>query len=267
MTAMADPAGKPAINTLWIGGGLGRIEQLSAVSWLQRGYRVLVHSYGKISGIPAGAEVVEAADTVPFETMQRLRHRQTGSYSLGSNYFRYRLQQRGAGLWSDLDVVCLADVAPSGPVLFGLENDRKINGAILYLAPDSAMTRDLLGIFEANFVPPWTRWKYALPLYLKRWRGQAFGPEDLPWGTYGPRAITAMARKHGQFAAAEPKDVFYPLRLRDAPAIYDPAFSLDSVITPRTKTVHLWNEAIKDLKTTQPPQGSPLARLCAQFGV
>ncbi|WP_165899937.1 hypothetical protein [Borborobacter arsenicus] len=252
---------------LWIGNSLGRIEHLSIASFLGNGHRVRVHAYGDIQGLPSKVELAEAETTVPYELMAALRHQETGSFALASDYFRYRLQETGAGLWSDLDVVCLKPLVIDSDSLFGMENKRKINGAILYLEAGLPITTELAGLFRENFIPRWTRLKYALPLKVGGVFGRNFGPADLPWGTYGPLAITALARKHGLFRKAKPRDVFYPLRFRHAQSIFDPAASLDNVLTERTVTIHLWNEALKELKKTVPPHGSPLAKLLTEFGV
>jgi hypothetical protein len=257
----------PIVNMLWIGDTLGRFEHLSIASWLSAGHEVRLHSYGAIKEVPTGVELVDATRTAAFETMQRLRHRTTGSFALASDYFRYRLQQDGAGLWSDLDVVCLKPVPIDGDVVFGLEDPNTINGAVLYLKQGLPLTEGLADLFVDNFVPRWVRRSRARKLKLKRFFGVRITPADLPWGTFGPNAISELARQHGYFDSAKAPDVFYPLHYSEAHRLFDPSFSLDMVVTERTVAVHLWNEMLRDLKKTPPPAGSPLERLFARFGV
>lgn len=258
---------KPNINMLWIGGSLGRIEQLSVASWLSAGHAVRLHSYGPIEDVPAGVEMVDAKRTAAFETMQRLRHRTTGSFALASDYFRYRLQQNGAGLWSDLDVVCLEPVTIDGDVVFGLEDPNTVNGAVLYLKQGLPLTEGLGDLFVDNLIPRWVRRSRARKLKLKRFFGVRITPADLPWGTYGPSAISELAKQYGHFDSAKAPDVFYPLHYSEAHRLFDPTFSLDMVVTERTLTVHLWNEMLRDLKKAPPPAGSALQKLFARFGV
>lgn len=257
----------PAVNMLWIGDRLGRIELLSIASWLARRHAVRLHVYQTVANVPAKVDLVDGELTVPFAKMKRLRHRKTGSYALASDYFRYRLQLIAGGLWSDLDMVCLKPVNIEGDCLFGLEDETMINGAILYLKSDLPMTAELEGLFRTGYFPPWTRMRRARKARFKRFIGLPVRPADLPWGTFGPGALTALAHKHGLFERALPREVFYPLDFRQAQAIYDPAFSLDMILREETLTLHLWNEALRDLKRLPPPAGSPLAKLYAEFGV
>ncbi|WP_296742587.1 hypothetical protein [Mesorhizobium sp.] len=257
----------PIVNMLWIGDRLGRIELLSVASWLNCGHPVRLHAYRPIANVPAGVELIDAEATVPFADMKRLRYTKSGSYALGANYFRYRLQLAGAGLWSDIDMVCLKPVNFEGDCLFGLEDETLINNAILYLDAGLPMATELAGLFRTNRLPPWTRMRRARKARVKRFFGLPVRPADLPWGTLGPAAVTALAHKHGLFERAQPRNVFYPLHFKQAAAVYDPAVSLESMLYEETLTLHLWNEALRELRDTTPPSGSPLAKLYAQFGI
>ncbi|MEO4001295.1 hypothetical protein [Mesorhizobium sp. CAU 1732] len=252
---------------LWIGGSLGRIEQLSIASWLAAGYHVRLHTYGDVRGVPTAVEMSDANAVAPAAEIENLRHRKTRSYALASDYFRYRLQAQGQGLWSDLDIVCLKPLNLPNRVIFGLESWDFINGAVLSLDPSLAMTAELAGLFDRSFVPPWLPRKRKVQWALRRAVGQKPTPARLPWGTFGPRAITAMARKHDLFWEAQPTFVFYPLHAREAHYMYDPRFSLESRINERTLTVHLWNEALRGLKSEAPPKGSALDVLNKRFGI
>ncbi|WP_292356590.1 hypothetical protein [Mesorhizobium sp.] len=257
----------PPVNMLWIGDRLGRIELLSIASWLNCGHPVRLHAYQPVTNVPAGVVLVDGHAIVPFIDMKRLRHRKTGSYALASDYFRYQLQLRGAGLWSDLDVVCVKPVELQEDCVFGLEDDSLINGAILYLDATLPMTLELEGLFHANQIPSWARMRRARKARLMRLLGLPVRPADLPWGTFGPAAITALAHKHGLFTRARPRNVFYPLHFTQARRVYDPTCSIESILAEETLTLHLWNEALGDLRRSSPPYGSPLAKLYAQFGV
>lgn len=255
------------VNMLWIGESLGSIEILSLNSWLATGHAVRLHTYGPVRNVPNGVEIADGRETAPFERIQRLRHTNSGSFALASDYFRYQLQCNGAGLWSDLDVVCLKPVLVNSDYIFGFEDEKMINGAVLYLKRGTPVAEDLVGLFKDNLIPPWTRRSRARKLKLKRLFGMRFTPAELPWGTYGPQALTATARRHGIYDMARPTDEFYPLHYRDARRIFDRSFSLDNVITDRTKTLHLWNEALGNIKNDPAPVGSPLAKLMDRFNV
>lgn len=257
----------PTVNMLWIGDALGRIERLSIASWLAHGHDVRLHAYGSVAGVDRSVEVADANATLPYDAAIRLRHRSKGSFALASDCFRYRLQAAGAGLWSDSDVVCLRPVRIDGDCLYGMQDAREINGAVLYLDRDLPMLRELIDLFRDNAIPPWVPADIRRKLRFRRWLGLKVTPGHMPWGSYGPLAVTELAHKHGLFGLAQPQDVFYPLHCNSAHRLYDPAASLDEMLTPRSLTLHLWNEMLRDLRRAQPPTGSPLAELCKQFGV
>lgn len=255
------------VNMLWIGKELGRIEHLSAVSFLTAGHPVRIHAYDEVGNVPQGVEMRDAGETMPFETALALQHRTTSSFALSSDYFRFVLQRRGLGLWADLDMICLAPVPVREPALFDWESDDYLNGALLYVAADHPLLKETLDAFAATTIPVWVKPKKRLKLQVRKLFGYRISPSTLPWGTFGPLALTYLARKHGIIGNALPVDVLYPLPLRSATRIYEPGFSLDEFITERTLAVHLWNERLRDLRHTRPPQGSPLERLCSRFGV
>ena len=256
----------PKVNMLWIGDTLARIEQLSIASWLAHGHEVRLHAYGQVAGVDSRVELADANAILSHDAVMRLRHRSKGSFALASDYFRYRLQIAGAGLWSDSDVVCLKPVGIDGECLYGMQDAREINGAVLYLHRDLPMLRELLGLFRDNAIPPWVPADIQRKLRFRRWFGLNVTPGHMPWGSYGPLALTELAHKYGLFGLAQPQDVFYPLHCNSAHRLYDPMASLDEILTPRSLTLHLWNEMLRDLRQTQPPDGSPLAELGKRFG-
>lgn len=255
------------VNMLWVGPSLGRIEQLSIASFLTAGHGVTLHTYGGIANVPQNVELRDAAQLMPFAEAEALRHKQTGSFALASDLFRYRLMAAGQGLWSDTDVVCLRAVTLEGPQVFGWESAHFINGALLYLDKHSPVLSGLLASFRANYIPPWVSLKKSLPLRIKLFTRKHFSPAELPWGTFGPRALTYMAQKHGISAHAQKRSAFYPLSLRDAPRIFDSDFRLPEDDLAEAYAIHLWNERLKDVKGAAPAQGSLLDQLYKRFGV
>lgn len=258
------------INTLWIGGNLGEIEVLSAKSFVDAGHDVNLYSFEEIKNTPPGVQNLDAAKILSRLEVDRLRHRKTGSYALASDYFRFLLQKKERGAWADLDMICLKPVSFEKDIVFGRESATYINGALLYAKPDHPVIEEVLSFFNRDAIPPWTRGRDANRLRLKSWLlGKKIEPATLPWGTFGPKAITYLAKKHGVFDLAEPEEVFYPLHFKDAPLLYDNRKSLAEICTEKTRTIHLWNEVLRSagLKGTRPPKGSPLAELMHRFGI
>lgn len=86
----------------------------------------------------------------------------------------------------------------------------------------------------------------------------------MPWGTFGPQALTAVMRQFGLEHHAAPPDVYYPTTYHDASWLLRPDLSLDNIITPRTRAIHLFNKIIAEYKEHPAPTGSFLARLQAE---
>jgi Alpha 1,4-glycosyltransferase conserved region len=243
---------------LWIGPALGRLEQLSIKSYLAAGHEVRLHSYGEVGFVPSGVSLRDASRLLPLAEATVLRHSQTGSFALASDLFRYRLMLEQEGLWSDIDVVCLRPLAFEAKHFFGWESRRRINGAVLYLAPDSPVLVDVISAFQPNTVPAWLSLKRKAPFFLRRLAGQTFGPQDLPWGSFGPRALTYLARKHGVAGQALQQKALYPVQLRDAERVFRAGFGTADNTFSESLTVHLWNERLKDVKNRAPDPDSLL---------
>lgn len=246
---------------MWIGPALSRLERACFRSVLRAGHSLILYCYDLPAGVPEGVEIRDAATILPRERI--IRH-SSGSVSLFSNLFRYELQRLGAGIWIDSDVYLFRAIDDPSPYLFGYEDGRSINSAVLRLPQNSPLLSRLLEIFEESSVPPWLPWRERL---YARWRlttsGRA-GLPQMPWGVAGPRALTALAANEGLTHWALPKHIFYPLHYSEAGRILDPHAALEDFANRESVGIHLWNELIKDFKDEPAPAGSFLARLQAE---
>lgn len=244
--------------TLWIGEALGPIERACLKSVLRQGHPLSLYCYSPPAGVPEGVELRNAAEIVSEDRI--IRHR-SGSVSLFSNLFRYALQAKSAGTWVDCDAYLLAPLEGDSPYLVGEEAPGVVNGGVLRIPPDSPLLPPLMALFDEQYVPYWIPWRFRA---TARWRLFATGRTGLskmPWGSTGPKALTALMRKHGLIHLAAPPEVLYPVRWDRAGWICDPAIRVEDVITPRTASIHLWNERIKQFKDAPAPPDSFLARL------
>lgn len=243
---------------LWIGSDAGALERACMLSVLRQGHRLILWTYGPVNAVPAGVEMADATEILPKSLI--LRH-ETGSVSLFSNWFRYELQRRGLGTWIDSDVYLLQPIDTNSPYLLTEMAPGWINGGILRMPPDSPALSPLLEIFERPHVPYWLPLRPRLRAQLRRLRTGRVDLSRLPWGTSGPRALTAVARHLGLDSLAVPAAVYSPVPWEHAEWITNPTVTLESWTTPVTRAVHLWNERIKHLKHHPSPPGSFLHRL------
>ena len=248
----------PVCNALWVGAALGPIEAACLSSFVEAGHPVDLHVYDEPSGVPAEVNVVDAALTLPRD--QLIRHRATGSVSLASNRFRYALMAAGAGLWIDCDVLCLRSVADA-PCIFGREDERNVNGAVLKLPADHPMLGDLTRAFvEPRWIPPWASRRQRLRYGLRYLVQPGFGIADMSWGSAGPKALTWYLRQHGLAGLASPKEVFYPVGPHETALLTGSDVApLRARLTPQTACIHLWNKSLSQAEPAVP--GSFLSRI------
>jgi hypothetical protein len=243
--------------TLWIGDRLGPVERACLRSVLRQGHRLALYCYSVPEGVPAGVEIRDANGVLSSDKV--FLHRRN-SFAPFADWFRYELQEREAGIWVDTDVYLLSKLELSRPYLFGEQEPDIINNAVLRLPAGSEALRHLLAPFRENTVPQWMprlyRWRHLL-----RGKRAKVDMRSWPWGVMGPMGLTAVARSLGLAAEAQPPEVFYPVPWDRAAWIRDPHRRLQDMITPRTVSIHLWNDCIEHFKSKPAPEGSFLQRL------
>lgn len=244
--------------SLWIGAELGPVERACLRSVLRQGHSVDLYCYREPQGVPKGVRLRDAAEIVPEARI--VRHR-GGSVALFSNLFRYELLRRGRGTWIDCDMYLVAPLDGEAEDLFGAERLGVLGTGVLRLRPDSPLLPPLIALFDEASVPPWLPWRDRLSACARlRLTGRS-GLELMPWGSAGPKALTALASEYGMLDLALPPEVFNPVPWQNAGWIRDPAVALEDVVTERTVAVHLWNERIRPFKVAPAPPRSFLARL------
>lgn len=255
------------VNSLWVGERLGYLEQLCLASAAAVGHPVTLYSYtpDRLKGVPPQIELRDAREVMPEARL--VTYAGTGSFALGSNFFRYELLVKDLGYWIDADVYVMKPLDFEQQYVFGMEHENTINNAVLYIPPKSEMVRDLCQIPLSNRCPPWYGPKRSLAYYWKRWTKGSVGVEDMIWGTFGPLMVTYLARKHKVFNQAQNPSVFYPISWKDARRFYEPAPVVEASLASDTHAVHLYNSRLVGLNDKPPPAGSFIDLLCRRHGI
>jgi hypothetical protein len=254
------------LNSLWVGDRLGCVERACLSSALAVGHQVALYTYNAVWGVPDGVEILDAGSILPENRM--LRCKQNGSVALGSDIFRYELLSRGLGIWIDTDVYFIRQLeASEGEYLFGWEDDRYINSAVLKMPATSQLLVDLLALVNsAPTVPPWwPKHERVRQLDLAR-EGRAQSLEEMPWATTGPKALTHFAKTNNLLSHASQPAVYYPLHWTRAFDALSSDADVWSLVTPETRTVHLWNHIIEKRRAA-PNHSSFIADICRLQGV
>ena len=136
-----------------------------------------------------------------------------------------------------------------------------LNTAVLRLPADSPILAGLIAPFDERTIPDWLPWRERWRAARRLRRGGQSEVARMPWGATGPRALTALARRHGINSWASPVETFYPVHYSQAHWVLDPAVTIDRIVAPETVAIHLWNEVIRPFKELPAQSGSFLDRL------
>ena len=230
-------------------------------SFLRAGHKTVLHCFNVPSDVPEGIEIADAAKLLPESSL--IRHKATGSLAIFSDLLRYEILRADLGLYVDCDMFCVHPIEDEEHI-FAWSSPKAINNAVLKLPADCPALLDLCKIKEGDFIPPWFAARQKLRLRLRQLIGYPAIPlEDLPWGSTGPKALTWYAHHHGIDRHAKHKEVFYPIDNHQVALLFDPARTIEDLITPQTKAIHLFNEYFKrrSLDVIPVPPSSPLGRI------
>lgn len=246
------------INAVWIGPELGPVHQACLRSFLRHGHDVVLHVFDPPSDIPAGVRTFDASKLMRREEV--IRHAETGSYSLASDIYRYRMLHEGLGLYVDCDIYCLRPF-PSSDYVMGWESGKYIANGVLKLPQGSALLGALLeATGDPFYIPPWVSSGKRRKLSLRKKLGFPVPVSKMNWGTFGPSLLTHHAKALNVDRHAMPIDAFYSLHYEQTPLLFERGLSLSDLVTKRAYALHLANSL---LPAGGAPDGSPLAEVLA----
>lgn len=235
----------PTVAGLWIGGRLTWLERVSLKSFVDRGHRTILYTYGSVDGVPEGVEVHNGADIIDVAKMPT--HNRTGSPALFSDLFRYHLMvQRPGEVWIDTDMYCWKPVDTPQQHIFGYETPGQLNGAILGLPADSEALGQMI---------EFTKDEYSIPDFLPRAfrrdytaRHEAGNPahvSEMPWGVWGPLCVSHFLKKTGEAKYAASQDVYYPVHYKHRQDLFKRPMTVFRHLTDETRCIHLWARRVK----------------------
>ncbi|MFM2282439.1 MAG: hypothetical protein RLZZ444_4670 [Pseudomonadota bacterium] len=231
------------LATFWFGAPLGIIEQISALSVIAAGHKLVIYTTDELKGVPPGIEIRPAREILDSEIV---RHRKTGSAALHSDLFRYALLNKTDATWVDLDIVLLRPLPSDKPYLFGYESANEVNGAVLRLPKSSAALRELSLYNAETRGYPATLRGFRRFKYIVKSLGMGLHIADWPWGSVGPRALTHHLGKTGEIREALGINAFYPIAFEQAKRFATPDDLSLTSFPEETLAVHLWGKALRN---------------------
>ena len=246
---------------LWVGGELPSYAAACLTSFTRNGHPTRLYTYKELRNVPSAVKVEDAGRIIDPAVLTRFAA--VKKYSQFSNFFRYELLEKQDGIcWIDTDLYCLRPIEAE-PYIFGREDDRHINGAILALPSGSSILASLRRMFlQKSFVAPWLSRRERLRFRMLALLGRPVPREEYRWGTLGPHALTWYVREHSLEHHAKPKETFYPVSPSDTGKFFDPSVDWRRCLPAAARTVHLWNEFLRRKPHFDaPPPGSFLWKL------
>jgi len=233
------------IAALWIGGSLSFLEQLCLKSFVDSGHSVRLYHYEPIDNAPQGVELADANAILPQTGF--LRHERTGSPALHSDLFRYHmLAKSDRTIWADTDAYCVKPFQSATGHFYAWESDTGINGGVLGLPKDSETLARLLAFTSDEFaIPSWYGAEYQKDLEEKRAAGMPLHAGEMPWGVWGPHALTHFLKETGEVRHALPRVALYPFAYEDRRLMLRPGLDPRPYVTDETYSIHFYGRRMR----------------------
>jgi len=243
-------------SMLWINGSLSYLEQLCAKSYVDAGHHTILYTYEPVGCVPEGIELRDANDILPLDGF--LLHSRTGSPALHSDLFRYKLlEKHGDTIWVDTDAYCVKRFEPVNGHFHGWESEKHVNGGVLALPQDSDTLRELLEFTSDEFaIPPWFSKKEVTRLEKARDDGDPVHASDMPWGSWGPHAVTHFLHKTGEVKYSLPRSGLYPFSFKERVKMLRTSTNPDDFIKDDTYSIHFYGRRMRP-RASQEPGGVP----------
>lgn len=261
------------IAMLWVEGPLSYVEQLCVQSFLDAGHEVTLYHYGPVTNVPTGAAVVHG--DIILKRDDFIQHGRTGSLALFSDVFRYHLlTQSERTIWADTDAYCMRPFETETGHYFGWESNSHINGGVLGLPQDSPALAGLLEMSHDEFgIPEWFSDGDKANLQEQADAGNPVHCGDLPWGVWGPHAVTHYIHKTGEDKYAFPREVLYPVGFKNRRHLVKAARleAAESCLTDKTTSIHLYGRRIRRFLASRPgglpDKGGLIDKLLKKHGI
>lgn len=262
------------VASLWIGGELSWLEQLCLKSFVDAGHRTTLFTYGNVEGVPKGV-YVEPADGI-FRSDKVIRHARTGSPAYHADVFRLHLINDHDVIWVDTDAYCVRPfIRPSSGHYHGWisDNVKQINNGVLGLPKTSKTLKAMLDFTSDEYpIPPWYSREKQAELQSLKDSDRGVHVSLLPWGVWGPNALTHFLHDTGEVKYAQPKDVIYPVPFSHKRALLKPRrrHLVEEWVTENTTSIHFWGRRFRSAVSETggiPPKGSYTANLLTKHGI
>jgi mannosyltransferase OCH1-like enzyme len=232
------------VRAFWAGPRLSPYEELSLLSFIATGARVLLYSNDMTLRVPGGVELIDVNELLPQQTRSFAYEDGDRCLTPHSDLFRYTAVERFGGWYFDLDIVCIQDKLPQSKIYIARESDDLVNAAVMKFPAQSP-------ILTAAIDETRRLWPTAGRL------------------TIGPELFTRLTGEFALDHLVRPRSSAYEIGTTDILSMFDPDAreQLEERVA-QSDFVHLWNEIwrrIRIPKAYGPPEGCFLDGLFRRF--
>ena len=208
---------KDLMQGLWVGDRLPTMQQISIASFLANGHEFHLYTYSKLSSVPEGTVIRDAAEIIPRS--QVFRNAEANTFAAFSDFFRYKLLLDRGSWWVDLDMVCLRPFLFDSEYVFSSELDRgreRTNSGVI----KAPMGSELMA--------------YTWDVCQKK------DKQNLTWDEVGPDLMEQAVKRFGLYRHVQPANTFCALPSDLWYAVLQPkrCFRFEA----NTFSIHLWHE-------------------------
>jgi SAM-dependent methyltransferase len=240
----------PTIGTLWVGDALSWLEQLCLQSFLDHGHEVVLFKYEDVANVPGGVRIENAEDILPADKI--IRHAKTGSPAYHADVFRLHMLQQTDYIWADTDAFCTKpwELKKNNHLHGWVSEADIINNGVLRLPGNSKTLAKMFAFTNDEFpIPPWFKTSKQEELRAMKAKGEGVHVSLLPWGVWGPNALTWFLKETGEVKHSSPGHVLYPLPFPKAGFPLNPRQTgkVENYIREDTLSIHLWGRRFRNI--------------------
>lgn len=240
----------PTIGTLWVGAELSWLEQLCLKSFLDHGHEVVLFTYDDVARVPDGVKIEDANSIFPADKI--IRHARTGSPAYHADVFRLHMLQKTDYIWADTDAFCVQPWDIRGKHFHGWISDKtpQVNNGVLRLPKTSKTLKEMLKFTSDEVpIPPWYSEEKQTELAALKDKGDGVHVSLLPWGVWGPDALTWFLNTTGEIKHSREGHVIYPIPFKIAGSVLNPnrIQHTRARIKEDTLSIHFWGRRFRNI--------------------
>jgi hypothetical protein len=147
-----------------------------------------------------------------------------------------------------------------------------VASGVLALPAASPTLASLIAFCADEYAQPrWMRPVHQAEIERRAAAGDPMHVSEMPWGVWGPRALSYFLKEHDEFGRALPPHILYPVSFGDRRFYFLNARRVWSLVQEDTVSIHFYGRRCRArldrVHDGVPPEGSVLAELAERHGV